>query len=726
MIARPMKDVIRHDNQWYVLATSSRADDDTRTLKHGETFGLFDRFGDIQHVGMGDQGLYHEGTRFLSHLELVIDGRRPMLLHSTVKEDNSLLVVDLTNPNLGDSERLFLAKGTVHIFRAKVLRDGVHYEHVHVTHYGDASVTLELEFRFAADYADIFEVRGARRTRRGKILSAQVLKQEVLLAYQGLDDIERRTRVAFSREPRAITDNRCCFELQLSPRESTDLYVTIACEGGVNPALIRDYGQAVAASCATVRTAQERICAVFTTNEQFNDWTNRSAADLRMLISETPHGPYPYAGVPWFSAPFGRDGIITALEYLWVAPELTKGVLAFLAATQATEEIPEQDAEPGKILHETRLGEMAMLGEVPFRQYYGSVDATPLFVVLAGAYYDRTGDAAFLQSIWLNIQRAMEWIERYGDKDRDGFVEYARTSPNGLVQQGWKDSDDSVFHQDGRVARGPIALCEVQGYVYDAKQTAARLARLFGEPDRANAWQRQAEELKRRFDQAFWCEDISTYALALDGDKRPCRVRSSNAGHTLFSGIAATERAPRVVDVLFHRDSFSGWGIRTIAKNEVRFNPMSYHNGAIWPHDNALIAMGLARYGFRLKTLQILTGLFNTTIMMDLHRLPELFCGFDRLGGQGPTLYPVACSPQAWASATVFYVLQACLGLTFSPERPQVRFQYPQLPDYLDGVRINNLRVGDAVIDLALRRHRFDVGINVLRKVGDLDVSVQL
>ncbi|MGC1952453.1 MAG: amylo-alpha-1,6-glucosidase [Gammaproteobacteria bacterium] len=721
-----MKDVIQHQNQWYVLATSSRADDRTRTLKHGETFGLFDRFGDLQHAGTGDQGLYHEGTRFLSHFELLMAARRPMLLHSAVKEDNSLLMVDLTNPDLEDGGSFSLAKGTIHIFRAKALRNGVHYEHVHVTHYGEAAVSVALEFRFAADYADIFEVRGVRRARRGEMRPAQVLTQEVVLGYRGLDGVDRRTRVGFSQVPQMIAEDRCCFELHLAPRESADLYVTVACEGGVNPALITDYGQAFAASCATVRTAQERSCAVFTSNEQFNDWINRSAADLQMLISETPHGPYPYAGVPWFSTPFGRDGIITALQYLWVVPELAKGVLTFLAATQGTEVIHEQDAEPGKILHETRLGEMAALGEVPFRQYYGSVDATPLFVVLAGAYYDRTGDSALVRRIWPNIQRALEWIDKYGDRDGDGFVEYARTSSDGLVQQGWKDSNDSVFHQDGRLAQGPIALCEVQGYVYEAKLIAARLARLFGESERADAWQRQAEQLKGCFDEAFWCEDMGTYALALDGEKRPCRVRSSNAGHTLFSGIAAAEHAPQVVAALFHLDSFSGWGIRTLAKNEARFNPMSYHNGSIWPHDNALIAMGLARYGFKLKTIQILTGLFNTSIMMDLHRLPELFCGFDRLGRQGPTLYPVACSPQAWASATVFYVLQACLGLSFSPESPQVRFQYPQLPDYLDGIRMNNLQVGDAVLDLVLRRHRFDVGINVSRKTGDIDISVHI
>ncbi|HET8701209.1 MAG TPA: amylo-alpha-1,6-glucosidase, partial [Nitrococcus sp.] len=390
----------------------------------------------------------------------------------------------------------------------------------------------------------------------------------------------------------------------------------------------------------------------------------------------------------------------------------------------AKEENTAQDAEPGKILHEARLGEMAVLHEVPFWRYYGSVDATPLFVVLAGAYYQRTGDRPFLETIWPNIERALAWIDQYGDGDGDGFVEYSRHSSDGLVQQGWKDSDDSIFHQDGSVAEGPIALCEVQSYVYAAKRTAARLATYLGDMEHSVELGRQADALKEKFNQAFWCDDIATFALALDGRKRPCRVTSSNAGHALFSGIAEPQYASRLAETLLGEPSFSGWGIRTVASTERRFNPMSYHNGSVWPHDNSIIAMGLARYGLKAQALQLLTGLFDASIIMDLHRLPELFCGFDRVSGRGPTLYPVACSPQAWASGTVFYLLQACLGLTFSEEKPQLRFHHPRLPEYMQRLEITNLRFGNAVIDLILRRHLHDVGVNVLRKEGDVDVAV--
>ena len=364
----------------------------------------------------------------------------------------------------------------------------------------------------------------------------------------------------------------------------------------------------------------------------------------------------------------------------------------------------QQDAEPGKILHETRRGEMAALNEIPFGCYYGSVDSTPLFIMLAGAYYERTADLDFIKSIWPNIEAALRWIDEYGDIDGDGIVEYARRSPHGLVTQGWKDSFDSVFHADGALAEGPMALCEVQGYVFAAKRAAAQLAQMLGHAEQANALWKQSESFRQRFEEAFWCEELSTYALALDGKKKQCRVRTSNPGHCLFSGITSLERGRRVAATLLSDASFSGWGVRTVAKTESRYNSMSYHNGSIWPHDNAILAAGFARYGLSEHVLKIATGLFDASRFVDLHRMPELFCGFPRRQGEGPTLYPVACAPQSWAAVTVFSLLQSLFGLNIDAPRRQIRFARPVLPESLERVWIRNLRVGDAVVDVALER----------------------
>jgi glycogen debranching enzyme len=546
----------------------------------------------------------------------------------------------------------------------------------------------------------------------------------VTLGYRGLDARSRRTRIDFAPAPALLSTERAHFPVHLETKQRRELYVTIGCELGDEPRSILttsfENAQALAARRLSLAVAQD--CSITTSNEQFNEWLARSSADLHMMISDTPDGPYPHAGVPWFSTPFGRDGIITALEASWIEPELCAGVLRFLAARQASTFDDQADAEPGKILHEMRDGEMAALGEIPFGRYYGSVDATPLFVMLASEYFEATGDRALLADLWPNIERALEWIDRHGDLDGDGFVEYGRRSTLGLVHQGWKDSHDAIFHHDGTPAAGPIALAEVQGYVYAAKNGAARLAEALGRPERAAELSREALALGRRFDEAFWCEELDSYAIALDGSKRPCRVRTSNAGHCLLTGIAPVAHAKRLAAALMADDMFSGWGVRTVSASEQRYNPMSYHNGSVWPHDNALLALGLSRYGFKDHAARILQGMFDASSFVDLHRLPELFCGFPRRSGEGPTLYPVACSPQAWAAAAPFLMLRAVLGLSIEAAEARINFHYPVLPPFLEDVTLRGLRVGAATVDLHLHRHPDDVGINVLRRSGRVEV----
>jgi glycogen debranching enzyme len=715
---------IQFGEHWYILATASSTDERRRVLKHNDTFAVFDLFGDAHAFGPRGAGIYHGDTCFLSRQELTIEGIRPIFLNSTVKDDSGLFIIELMNPDLY-SQGGHLEKGNLHIFRAKLLWNDACYEHVRIINYGLSDVDVTLSMTFAAEYSDIFEVRGFQRSQRGEKLEPEVGEREVMLGYRGLDGSLFRTRILCEPTPAGLSANKADFRVALPPKGESHFYLTVQCEpqeqSQTQPT---DYFGAYTQVENKVTQQCQDCCRIVTSDPMFNSWLDRSVADLVMLTTALPQGPYPYAGLPWYATTFGRDGILTAREFMWVDPGLARGVLAFLAATQATEFDPARDAEPGKILHEARKGELAALDEIPFRRYYGTVDATPLFIGLAGAYYERTGDLAFIHSIWHHIKQALLWIDQYGDRDGDGFVEYARYTDQGLAQQGWKDSHDSVFHRDGRLAPAPIALCEVQAYVYEAKMRAARLARLLDEPRLACELEKAAVLLKEKFNQAFWCDEIGSYALALDGEKRQCAVAASNAGHALWCGIASTEHAAQVADRLLHGDSFCGWGVRTLASREVRYNPMAYHNGSVWPHDNALIADGLARYGFNGKAMAIFAGLREASLFMDQHRMPELFCGFEQRPDEGPTQYPVACSPQAWSAAAVFYLLQACLGLSFDSEKEEIRFRNPQLPVFLDTVTITNLSLGNSSIDLRLQRYPNNVGINLLRKEGKAEVVI--
>jgi glycogen debranching enzyme len=719
---RPDIEIVEGD-PFYVHTPRSPAGERDLVLKQDETFVVVDQHGDIRRVGLAEQGLYHLGTRYLSTCSIAFGRQPPLLLSSAVRDDNAWITVDLTNTDVSEGGLITIPRGTVHLARQIVLWDGVLYERFTLRNYGATTVTVPLAFRFAADYRDIFEVRGTPRARRGARLEPDITAATAVIGYRGLDDGVRRTRIHFDPAPERLSASEASYTCRLPPQGEDTRVVTFACEQERPPRRSPPkMAEATVALATMLESRRGQTCEITTSSQQFNEWLQRSDADLAMMITATPFGPYPYAGVPWFSTPFGRDGLITALECLWANPEVAHGVLSFLSATQATRTNPEQDAQPGKILHEMRAGEMAALGEIPFGRYYGSHDSTPLFVMLAAAYYERTADRDFIETLWPSIAAALQWIERDGDVDDDGFVEYARQSPTGLVHQGWKDSHDSVHHVDGQLAEGPIALCEIQGYVYAAWRGAATLARVLGKADDAAEWSRKAEALRQQFEARFWNEERGLYVLALDGRKRQCAVTASNAGHLLFTGIASPERAAAVASKLMAPESFSGWGIRTLATTEVRYNPMSYHNGSVWPHDNAIVAAGFQRYGRRAEALAVLSGLFETSLSMDLRRLPELFCGFARRPGESPTAYPVSCNPQAWAAASVFLLLQSALGLEIQASDRVVRFTGARLPSFIDEMHLRNLRVGSGSLDLRLQRYEGDVGIHVLRRDGDIQV----
>jgi glycogen debranching enzyme len=714
-------DVIRI-SPFYIPASDSVATHGQRVLKFANCFAVLDDYGNAQASGASAEGLFFEDTRYLSQLLTTIEETRPLLLSSTVTEDNAMLSVDLANPDLSEGGRLWLPRATVLMLTMTTLGEDTLFQVMELRNFGLTPAQFRLSVYFDADFADIFEVRGMQRAKRGSRLPEERRPEGPVLAYRGLDEIVRRTRLVFDPYPKVVTRHRAIWEVHLAAGGKQTLQLAAHCERDDRPRSATTRVNSLAAVQRRLADREARAAHLYSSNESFNDCLNRARADLDMLTTETPHGLYVYAGIPWFSTTFGRDGLLTALECLWLDPMLAAGTLRFLAAHQATAFDADADAEPGKILHEARRGEMAALGEVPFGRYYGSVDSTPLFITLAAAYYERTGDLGLIRLIWPNIEAAVTWMARHGDLDGDGFLEYDRKSATGLANQGWKDSADSVFHADGHFAEAPIALAEVQAYAHAAYLGAGHLAAALGFADKAQSLTKAAAELRHRFEEAFWQEDLGCYALALDADKRPCRVRASNAGHALLGGLASPERALAVADTLMAPGFFSGWGIRTLAEGEARYNPASYHNGSIWPHDNGLIALGFAHYGLKQHLLRLMTGLFDAVQYIELRRLPELFCGFARRPGMAPTAYPVACSPQAWSAAALFAVLGGALGVSFAPHERQIRFRRPTLPLWLDELKISNLRLCESSVDLVLRRSHDDVGLTVVRRDGPVEI----
>jgi glycogen debranching enzyme len=699
-------------------------------LKDGETFAMLDSRGEIDPGTHPDSGVFHRGTRHVSRLQLLLWDRPPTVLSSTERGEIGLHVSHLSNENAGGTAP---SSGSVHLERSTLVTANSCLQQLSFTSFEPLPLRMPLSLRFDGDFRDIFEVRGMVRPARGE-RHRRGQADGLVLEYEGLDGVGRRTGLRLGLPLTERGDGHVGLCLDLEPRVTRRLCLAMDFGGsapgpageGQTPEACFD--AALALTIERFREGRQLAAGVATDNPALNKWLGRSYSDVHLLSSRLEHGLYPYAGVPWFSCPFGRDGLITARQLLLVEPRLAKGVLGFLAEHQAHHSDAACDAEPGKVLHEARLGEMASLGEVPFRQYYGTVDATPLFVMLAGDYLSRSADHSFIVGLLPALEAAMAWINAAEARSADGFLRYLCAAQGGLRNQGWKDSDDAVHHADGRLAEGSIALCEVQAYVYGARRAMAAILERVGRSGEAAQQLEQADALRQRFHRAFWCEAIGTYALALDGEGRACAVRTSNAGHCLLTGIAPAGAAASVARQLLAPSSFNGWGVRTLDERELRYNPMSYHNGSVWPHDNALIGLGLARYGLTAEAMRIFTGLFDTARAMPMVRLPELFCGFQRRDDEGPTHYPVACSPQAWASGSVFGLLEAMTGMAIGTDpvtnRVQVRFHKPVLPRPINLLEISGLRLGEEEIDLQLHRSDHDVGVLVRRRSPGVDVVI--
>jgi glycogen debranching enzyme len=723
-----------------------------QVLKHVNLFLLTDQFGDI-HPDSRGLGLYLGDTRILSCAVLRVGGLRPVLLQGSMG-GNFRGTIHLTNPSIDrnpDAKRHpgeALAGRKIGITRERLLSGDALRERVRIVNHSEHGERFDVELVLAADAADIFEVRGYPRADRGRCLPIAVNGLRLTCRYDGLDRMRRYTHVALSEPPGEVSavehggpiDGwvRLRWTIDLEPGGRSDLTwlvwsslrpVTSVDEPDGDddlfphqPSISPDDGVNAYQSWTRGSTA------VATDHELFNLTLSRGLSDLRLLVNEGPRDGelYVAAGVPWFSALFGRDAIVTALELLAFRPQLAIEVLQLLAERQATEVDEDHDAEPGKILHELRTGEMARTAELPFAPYYGSADSTPLWLILLGATYDWTGDRELVDRLWPNALAAVEWIDRWGDRDGDGFVEYARRTERGLYNQGWKDSADAIRDRRGREAVPPIALAEVQGYVFDAKLRMGRLARMRGETDLADRLEREAETLRRRFEEAFWVDDQQYYAMGLDADKRHADALGSNAGHCLWTGIVAPERARQVADRLFEESLYSGWGVRTYGAGQPGYNPIGYHTGTVWPHDTALIAAGLKRYGFHEQANRLIGSVFEAAQRFPEFRLPELFCGFHRDTSPMPVPYPVACSPQAWAAGATYLFLQTMLGIRAHGERHELELVRPFLPDWLGKVTLTNLRVGEAAVDLLFHRWRGTTSAEVLRKVGDVAVTIRL
>lgn len=711
----------------------------TLTLKADEVFLITDTLGNISGIFEDAQtpnmGLFCRDTRFLSRLELQIDGRSPILLSSSADKGFALSVL-CANPHLAEID-----PETIGIRREIVLNGGL-FEEIEITNYNTKPVSFNLSLSFDADFVDLFEVRGWGRQHRGTLLRQIPEKVEIeqlpklaewqtdslTLAYQGLDNSLMESRLRFYQHPPdRFTGYTAFWQLSLEPHATEKLGYRLETILDDKPAVTNGIpatlGQAMAANLLEEQEWCQQATQIRSDNETFNKIISRAEQDIYLLRQSFGDRKVLSAGVPWFSTLFGRDSLIAASQTLILDPTIAKSTLYILADYQGQTDNDWRDENPGKILHELRLGEMARCGETPHTPYYGTVDATPLWLMLYAEYFAWTNDLATLEQLWPNAIAAMDWID--AQCQETGYLRYECKSTRGLVNQGWKDSGDCIVNRQGELAPGAIALCEVQAYVYAAKIRLAQIARMKKRLDLCDRWEQEARDLKVRFNRDFWLEDRDFCALALDGEGNPADSITSNPGHCLALDIFTPEKAASVAERLLAPDLYGGWGIRTLSRNSPAYNPMGYHIGSVWPHDNALIATGLRALGLIEPALEVAKALIDMTGFQPYYRPPELFCGYERAPNSPPVRYPVACSPQAWATGSIFQAIETIVNL--APDAPgnYLRVIDPALPNFINQLSIRNLRIGSTVLDLEFERTDTITACKVVKKRGNLRVVIE-
>ncbi|HEY6968732.1 MAG TPA: glycogen debranching N-terminal domain-containing protein [Candidatus Angelobacter sp.] len=690
------------------------------TLIDGKTFLSTTFAGDIMPPGAPDVGFFHDDTRFLSRLELRVGGYRSVVLSSST-EQTFASQIELTTGRSTMRDSYEIPENTVHIRREQLLSSEILYDYLTFENFNFNELELAVELAYEADFVDVFQVRGVAREHFGQYYKPVVHHECLTFSYRGRDGIMRQTRIHLSPPPENVDGTTARWKVKLPPLKRFQIQITITplVEAKRSRAGRADFVQSLRARRDAFSKWESESTHFTSSNRIFDQLVATSVGDFHALQIPEGREHIIAAGIPWFATMFGRDAVIAAYQSLLLNPQLAGETLRVLARHQGKEKDDWRDEEPGKILHEYRDGEMTRAREMPFGPYYGSVDSTPLWLILLSETFNWTADEQLVQDMLPNAHRALDWIDHYGDLDGDGFVEFLRRSPRGLANQGWKDSWDANLHRDGKVAEPPIALCEVQGYVYEAKYRMASLMRSFGEIRIADKLKKDAADLAKRFEKAFWMPQRGFYAMALDREKRQLQVISSNPGHLLFTRMLPQERARSVTQRFLEPDMFSGWGFRTISQDERVFNPLSYHRGSIWPHDNSIAAHGMALYEFRDAALRLFTSLTQAALNFRDYRLPELFCGIQRRDYDEPVQYPVSCSPQAWASGAIFLLLTSVLGIRPSAPRKELNIVNPTLPDWLDYLNIRNLRIGGSRVGLDFSRRGTRTFCNVVEVEGD-------